>query len=329
MMKRSNTETDNGDAEVSQSKKKIKLSHQKKIFDYFCAKPASNGKKKVCFNTVTVYYFQREQGYQCIPNTGTSTIGELFVIVSNIEGCQYNLIKIHNYLGMSYTHYHEEKYAIDEFRKHKRQMHLEIIEKNFYIKKDLVASLNKLNDDILMSDHEDAGEKAVSSFDLKKSRQLLDVDFDLPMNMELFCPILTPTERTRIIKKKSKVDDTEGIEIKKIRKSREQCGCKCKDSCETDACECNINGIGCQLDKSKYPCSCSFKHCKNPFGLKRFDNRLVRQHYDVHLSTICTMNSQLNDDKITVTNSCMEMMPYAPFDIFQYISSDSILCSAS
>lgn len=35
----------------------------------------------------------------------------------------------------------------------------------------------------------------------------------------------------------------------------------------------------CQLDRVKYPCHCSIKKCKNPFGFKRFNYQQVADHY--------------------------------------------------
>ena len=90
--------------------------------------------------------------------------------------------------------------------------------------------------------------KNVTGIDLKTNDILLDINRDLPINSELFCPILTPQQRSRIIKLISNtVDDTESEEIKTIRKSRENCGCSCKSACVKETCSCFINEIGCQI----------------------------------------------------------------------------------
>lgn len=193
---------------------------------------------RVRFNHVDIYYFNREQSYVSIPSTGTSS------------------------LGMSFNHFHAEKFEIDDFLTLKRNEHLAFIESNVQMKEEFEKSQN-LNDNLLFK----------------------DPNIELPINTELFCPILTHKERLKILKECSNdpLSNDDIQEINLIRKSREQCGCSCKDSCETDDCSCKLNGISCQLDKLHYPCACTIKKCKNPNGLKRFDLNSVREHYDLVL----------------------------------------------
>jgi hypothetical protein len=143
---------------------------------------------------------------------------------------------------MTYKHEHNEKYTIDEYLHFKRRIHLEIIEKEKTAKKILIEnfkSLNKISDEVI---------------NLKTNEILLDITKDLPINNELFCPILTPQQRTRIIKSVTNncVDDQESEEIKTIRKSREICGCSCRGACLKETCSCFINEIGCQIGKYNF-----------------------------------------------------------------------------
>ncbi len=115
-----------------------------------------------------------------------------------------------------------------------------------------------------------------------------NIDVDLPVSTDLFCPILNNTERYEKLVEdglsETEIDKTEAEEILKIQKSREEAGCKCGQlglECgENENCSCWSNGIGCQIDKQRYPCSCSIKKCKNPHGLKRFDQRSVLEHWE-------------------------------------------------
>lgn len=76
----------------------------------------------------------------------------------------------------------------------------------------------------------------------------------------------------RIFKKEEK-------DCMELRLSRILCGCTCGDVCEPQTCECSLNGIGCQVDYGKYPCSCEKTGCKNVNGRRQYDPSVVRRHY--------------------------------------------------
>ena len=115
-----------------------------------------------------------------------------------------------------------------------------------------------------------------------------DPEVELPVNMELFLPILTPEERRQLLIESGVdiIDNEEADEISDIRESRQFCGCKCKldEACGTEECSCYAAGISCQLDRTRFPCGCSLKRCKNPSGIKRFDMRAVIDHYTAVLT---------------------------------------------
>ena len=255
---------------------------------------------------------------------------------------------------MAYVHTYEEKYTVEEYLNYKRKIHLDIVENEKAAKKILIENFKYANN-IPNDDAKD--------IDLKTNKILLDVNRDLPINSELFCPILTPTERARIIRSNTNtgIDETESHEIKSIRKSRETCGCSCKQACLKETCSCILNGIGCQLDKSKFPCSCSFRRCENPCGFKKFDVNSVRKHYDKVLYNIehversskrrrIESNSiegakksknvkkriekakktstdiknlinikETNNNEEIISNKCLDILPYQPFDLFKFI----------
>ncbi len=70
------------------------------------------------------------------------------------------------------------------------------------------------------------------------------------------------------------IDESESTEISEIKKARiVNVGCKCKEMnmvCgeNGDLCSCASNGIQCQLDRTRYPCECTLKKCRNPYGTK-------------------------------------------------------------
>ncbi len=75
-------------------------------------------------------------------------------------------------------------------------------------------------------------------------------------------------------------------------------------------CSCYANGIGCQVDKPRYPCHCTVKNCKNPFGLKRFNQQAVFKHLQTTLNkfrngTLTTENNNTinNNEENTTTDT--------------------------
>jgi len=230
--------------------------------------PNPKKKKSVSFNDVKLFLFERTQGFECIPSDDSK-----------------NSIT----LGMSYKHTHLEHFdKLDDYLKYKRKCHLKKLEKKK--KKILCIDENLLDLQIFTCDDlideantEDENRKILEVISNKEEYE--NIEKDLPINMDFFCPVLNPAERRqKLIQAGLKeFDESESKEIKSIKESRQICGCKCSQlglTCGVDEkCICFANGIGCQLDKTKYPCSCTVRKCKNPFGLKRFDQKAVLKHY--------------------------------------------------
>lgn len=257
-------------------------------------------KKEVRFNSVHLYYFDRTQGFaQCIPSDEITN--------------KNNSIT----LGMSFKHSHTLEFnQIEDYLKFKRKNHLEKLdEEKEKILLDLNVELLSESDFFdLDSDLDDESRKIIEITSNKE--QFENINIDLPINMDLFCPILNPIERRDKLTECGviEIDESESKEIKQIKKSREICGCKCTQlgvQCGTnELCTCFSNGIGCQLDKTKFPCDCTVRKCKNPFGLKRFDQKSVLKHYKEvfsdkyspatttpNISTIVNLDSDLENNK--------------------------------
>ena len=64
-----------------------------------------------------------------------------------------------------------------------------------------------------------------------------------------------------------------------IRQSRVTCGCDCGDICSPETCECTLNGIDCQADFDRFPCSCQTDGCHNDNGRKEYDISSIKKHY--------------------------------------------------
>lgn len=91
-----------------------------------------------------------------------------------------------------------------------------------------------------------------------------------------------PTKQRRLLLRTSgvrKIDRTEKLELKKIRISRESCGCDCAGYCDPQTCQCSLAGIKCQVDRMSFPCGCTRDYCQNEYGRIEFNPIKVREHF--------------------------------------------------
>ena len=101
-----------------------------------------------------------------------------------------------------------------------------------------------------------------------------------------------PTKQRRALLRISgvkKVDNLEKIDLKKIRISRENCGCDCRVYCNPATCACAAAGIKCQVDRLSFPCGCTKDGCGNAVGRVEFNPVRVRTHF---IHTIMKMDSE-------------------------------------
>lgn len=217
-----------------------------------------NQKKSVKFNKVDVYHFERCQGYQSIPGSENDA----------------NSIT----LGMGYFHNDYETFLTqDDFLKIKRKLDLDKI--SFFINSIEKNELPPLNEGIIERAKEVLG---------KRDFYEENIEEDLGISADIMCPILTLEQRIEKLVNlgylREEIDKKESEEINLIRESRLVCGCICSKMnmiCgeNGDMCSCFANGINCQIDRIKFPCSCNLKRCKNLYGMKRFNPKGVFDHY--------------------------------------------------
>ncbi|XP_068734358.1 cysteine/serine-rich nuclear protein 1-like [Montipora capricornis] len=72
-----------------------------------------------------------------------------------------------------------------------------------------------------------------------------------------------------------------------IRQSRVTCGCDCGDICSPETCECTLNGIDCQVDFDRFPCSCQTNSFHNGNGRKKYDLSAIKKHYSETFVKVC------------------------------------------
>lgn len=95
-----------------------------------------------------------------------------------------------------------------------------------------------------------------------------------------------------------KIDGTEKDYCKKVRISREFCGCDCNIFCDPESCACSLAGINCQVDRQSFPCGCSKEGCGNPVGRIEFNPLRVKTHF-IHTKMRLELERQDTDIPIT------------------------------
>lgn len=202
--------------------------------------PKCKKKKGISFDTVTVFYFPRAQGFTCIPSQGGST------------------------LGMGAQHLYEKKFTILEHANEQRKIHRQLLQQ--------LRSETHNNHNLQGSSSEESDTEEDPS-DASES----EVDLD---NYYFLQPVSIRQRRALLrASGVRKIDSLEKDECRDIRTSREFCGCGCKGYCDPDTCSCSQAGIKCQVDRLNFPCGCSRDNCGNSSGRIEFNPLRVRTHF--------------------------------------------------
>lgn len=197
-------------------------------------------KRGISFDSVTVYYFPRAQGFTCVPSQGGST------------------------LGMTSQHTHLRKFSISEHASEQRRIHRQLLQQ-------LRSEKHVPNGNPVSSSDDSDSEEEPSD----TSETELDLD-----NYNFLQPVPTRQRRLMLrAAGVRKIDSVEKDECRDIRTSREFCGCGCKNYCDPDTCSCSQAGIKCQVDRLNFPCGCSREYCGNSSGRIEFNPVRVRTHF--------------------------------------------------
>ncbi|KAA0191676.1 Cysteine/serine-rich nuclear protein 2 [Fasciolopsis buskii] len=267
-------------------------------------------KKRQCvtFSTVEVYYFDRTQGFICVPSQGGSTLG----MQAMHWGVEEFSVNSHQYLRLL------ERYLLilRKYRAGKlilRSEQVDFLEKALKCAPEAIQRrvLGCWNRQPVTADNQVASSMSPDSVVERESDSNLPnvqhcphltslptvrrstVCEDPPIEEEdermlsvldcYFLPLLSVKKRRVLLRRSGMrtVDPTERIECQAIRLSRDICGCSCTDGvCLPNQCQCAINGIKCQMDRLNFPCPCtSASVCQNPQGRIEFNPIRVRAHY--------------------------------------------------
>ncbi|XP_061442714.1 cysteine/serine-rich nuclear protein 1 [Rhineura floridana] len=207
-------------------------------------------RNNVEFDRVTVFYFQRCQGFTSVPSRG---------------GCT---------LGMVNKHGFSREFTLAEFSKEQVTVRREKLkerlkeEKLEALKWKLTMNGTKESEEASQLTTDDISDDNVDA----SGAELEDGFFLQPY----------PAKKRRALLKAmgvKKIDKEEKRDLHSIRLSREDCGCDCQEFCDPETCSCSLAGIKCQMDHTSFPCGCTKDGCGNAEGRIEFNQARVQTHF--------------------------------------------------
>ncbi|XP_069577149.1 cysteine/serine-rich nuclear protein 3-like isoform X2 [Brachyistius frenatus] len=206
--------------------------------------------RNVHFEGVTVYYFNRRQGFTSVPTQGGST------------------------LGMSPRHSGVRRFTLREFAAEQKRSHRDMLRDHLKEEKLNAIKLKLTKNGAAPSAEADA----LTLDDI--SEDDLDVD-NTEVDDYFFLQPLTTRRRRGLLRASGvrRIDVDEKHELRALRVSREECGCRCRGACDPGTCACSLAGIKCQVDRMSFPCGCTKEGCSNTTGRLEFNPVRVRTHF--------------------------------------------------
>ncbi|XP_045470092.1 uncharacterized protein LOC123677553 isoform X2 [Harmonia axyridis] len=229
--------TSTGEVSLEQQPKKSNLKRKLSTDDE--SGPKAKKKRGISFDSVTVYYFPRAQGFTCVPSQGGST------------------------LGMGAYHTHSKKFTIMEHANEQRRIHRQLMQQ----------MRNKSASNLAAATSSEESESEEEPSDASESEMDMDNYYFLQPVPTRQRRALLKAAGVR------KIESYEKDDCKDIRSSREFCGCGCKGYCDPETCSCSQAGIKCQVDRLNFPCGCSRDNCANSSGRIEFNPVRVRTHF--------------------------------------------------
>ncbi|KAM4711061.1 LOW QUALITY PROTEIN: uncharacterized protein FYW61_021640 [Anableps anableps] len=211
--------------------------------------------RNVHFESVTVYYFSRRQGFTSVPTQGGST------------------------LGMSPRHSGVKRFTLREFAMEQKRSHRNMLRDHLKEEKLNAIKLKLTKNGTVSSMEADT----LTLDDI--SEDDLDVD-NTEVDDYFFLQPLTTRRRRALLRASGvrRIDVEEKHELRALRMSREECGCRCRGICDPENCACSLAGIKCQVngnvvDRMSFPCGCTKDGCGNNAGRLEFNPVRVRTHF--------------------------------------------------
>ncbi|XP_026140824.1 cysteine/serine-rich nuclear protein 3-like [Carassius auratus] len=241
-------------------------SHHMSMSSILKKKKDTQSKGSVRFGLVTVFLFQRCQGFSSVPSHG---------------GCT---------LGMVRRHAARQQFTLEEHAEEQLRLRMERLREQQQEER-LEAMRQKLIN---------SGTLTVTEAARLTANDVPDEDADLSSTelKDLGSPRLYSSKQRRELLRAAgvvRIDREEKRQLKDLRRWREDCGCHCQGFCEPETCACSQAGIQCQMDRSNFPCGCSKECCGNPAGRIEFNPSRVQSHY-IHTHMKLELEKRLHDD---------------------------------
>lgn len=257
----------------------------------------SRHRKTVGFDSVTVYYFQRMQGFTCVPSQGGST------------------------LGMSPMHVEKRTFSLQQHAHERRRLQFGEVDCSN------TSSSSSLSPDDTAGPSAGDGGNAYQG-----GSSALEAVEDTPEEddaetLSYLQPV--PTRQRRALLRASgvrKIDALEKEECRDIRASREFCGCACKGRCLPETCSCSIAGISCQVDRLSFPCGCTQEGCGNTSGRTEFNPVRVRAHF---LRTLMRLEIEKQGAAGDLTGDLTGFQCVNPHQLIYYNAAAAVAASAN
>ncbi|XP_039533268.1 cysteine/serine-rich nuclear protein 3 [Pimephales promelas] len=226
----------------------------------------TQSKGTVRFGLVTVFLFQRCQGFSSVPSHG---------------GCT---------LGMVRRHTDRQQFTLADHAEEQQRLRMERVRKRHQEER-----LEALRQKLISS-----GTLTVTEAASLAVNDVPDEDEDLSSTELKDMGSLRPysSKRRRALLRAAgvvRIDREEKRQLQELRRWREDCGCHCQGFCEPETCACSQAGIKCQMDRSNFPCGCSKECCGNPAGRIEFNSSRVRSHY-IHTHMKLELEKRLLND---------------------------------
>ncbi|XP_063075178.1 cysteine/serine-rich nuclear protein 1 [Engraulis encrasicolus] len=252
------------------------------------AKPKRVRRKgRVHFGAVTVFHFQRCQGFTSVPSHG---------------GCTLGMERRHS----SYHRYSLAEHRVEQRRQRREKLRDKLREEALkMVKQKLLNSGSLTREEAQNLTLEDVPEVqlAFNSVDKEEEEEeeVKDNNADgAEENDEGYLPFsYTSKQRRRLLQRAGVtcIDREEKRELQELRRWRQDCGCHCQGFCEPLTCACSLAGIQCQMDRSSFPCDCSRDTCGNPAGRVEFNAGRVQTHY-IHTLMRLELERRRLDDRL-------------------------------
>lgn len=237
----------------------------------------TQSKGSIRFGLVTVFLFQRCQGFSSVPSHG---------------GCT---------LGMVRRHAARQQFTLAEHTEEQKRLRMERLHER-HLDERLEAFRQKMIS---------SGTLTVTEAASLTVNDVPDEDDDLSSAKLKDIGSLRPysSKRRRALLRAAgvvRIDREEKEQLQELRRWREDCGCHCQGFCEPETCACSQAGIKCQMDRSNFPCGCSKECCGNPAGRIAFNSSRVRSHY-IHTHMKLELEKRLHNDNRVIVSEQQSM----------------------